>query len=103
MLPVWMTNSTEGDKLGVAQYCVPAVMYIAQQKWIAKGMSEKKVQSNARCLLGGWPLIVFVSLSDNEKLNCDYALTQCIKSSEFVTPNYRDHLVNKAGTIEIHG
>lgn len=41
MLPVWMTNSTEGDKLGVAQYCVPAVMYIAQQKWIAKGMSEK--------------------------------------------------------------
>ncbi|XP_022328128.2 uncharacterized protein LOC111127310 isoform X3 [Crassostrea virginica] len=76
MLPVWMTNSTEGDKLGVAQYCVPAVMYIAQQKWIAK---------------------------DNEKLNCDYALTQCIKSSELVTPNYRDHLVNKAGTIEIHG
>uniref|UniRef100_K1Q2W1 Uncharacterized protein n=1 Tax=Magallana gigas TaxID=29159 RepID=K1Q2W1_MAGGI len=74
MLPVWMTNSLEGDKLGVAQYCVPAVMYIAQQKWIAK---------------------------DNEKLNCDYALTQCIKSSDLVTPNYRDHLVNKAGTIEI--
>lgn len=42
MLPVWMTNSLEGDKLGVAQYCVPAVMYIAQQKWIGKGRSEQK-------------------------------------------------------------
>lgn len=41
MLPVWMTNSLEGE-LGVAQYCVPAVMYIAQQKWIAKGRSQQK-------------------------------------------------------------
>ncbi|XP_061164129.1 uncharacterized protein LOC133173191 isoform X2 [Saccostrea echinata] len=74
MLPVWMMNSTDTDKLGVAQYCVPAVMYIAQQEWIAK---------------------------DEEKLSCDYALTQCIKSSDLVTPNYREFLVNKAGPIEI--
>lgn len=49
----------------------------------------------------GNKLTSFFYISDNEKLNCDYALTQCIKSSDLVTPNYRDHLVNKAGTIEI--
>ncbi|XP_056011493.1 uncharacterized protein LOC125679536 isoform X3 [Ostrea edulis] len=74
MLPVWMMNSKESDEFGVAQYCVPAVMYIAQQEWIAK---------------------------DEEKLNCDYALMQCIKSSDLVTPDYREYLVNKGGPIEI--
>ena len=37
MLPVWMMNSPFPDEFGVAQYCVPAVAYIAQDKWIAKG------------------------------------------------------------------
>ncbi|XP_071155002.1 uncharacterized protein [Mytilus edulis] len=66
MLPVWMSNSTNPDQYGVAQYCVPAVMYIAQDKWINK----------------------------DETINCDYALQQCIKSSDLVTPDYRDHMVN---------
>ncbi|XP_076090634.1 uncharacterized protein LOC143062752 isoform X2 [Mytilus galloprovincialis] len=66
MLPVWMSNSTNPDQYGIAQYCVPAVMYIAQDKWINK----------------------------DETINCDYALQQCIKSSDLVTPDYRDHMVN---------
>ena len=37
MLPVWMSNSTSPDQYGVAQYCVPAIMYIAQDKWLNKG------------------------------------------------------------------
>ncbi|XP_052093379.1 uncharacterized protein LOC127729595 isoform X5 [Mytilus californianus] len=66
MLPVWMSNSMNPDQYGVAQYCVPAVMYLAQDKWINK----------------------------DETINCDYALQQCIKSSDLVTPDYRDHMVN---------
>lgn len=30
----------------------------------------------------------------DETINCDYALQQCIKSSDLVTPDYRDHMVN---------
>ncbi|PIK37935.1 hypothetical protein BSL78_25225 [Apostichopus japonicus] len=34
VLPVWMINCMEPDKLGVAQYCVPAVLYIARDTWV---------------------------------------------------------------------
>lgn len=38
VLPVWMMNSKDNpDQYGVAQYCVPALTYIAQDKWITKG------------------------------------------------------------------
>ncbi|XP_030852962.1 uncharacterized protein LOC105439659 [Strongylocentrotus purpuratus] len=33
VLPVWMVNCTDPNKFGVAQYCIPAAMYIAQDKW----------------------------------------------------------------------
>lgn len=45
MLPVWMMNSKESNEFGVAQYCVPAVMYIAQQEWIAKGRHRNTLQN----------------------------------------------------------
>ena len=37
MLPVWMINCLEPDEYGVAQYCVPALMYIAQDEWTSPG------------------------------------------------------------------
>ncbi|KAK3088094.1 hypothetical protein FSP39_014597 [Pinctada imbricata] len=67
MLPVWMMNSKDPDQFGVAQWCVPAVTYIAQDNWIQK---------------------------DDVKLDSEYSISQCVKSSDLVTPNYRDHLVN---------
>ena len=39
MLPVWFLNCTEPDELGVAQYCVPAVTYVARDLWTVKGNS----------------------------------------------------------------
>ena len=41
MLPVWMINCLEPDEYGVAQYCIPALMYIAQDEWTAPGMSSR--------------------------------------------------------------
>ncbi|KAL4218620.1 hypothetical protein ACF0H5_021210 [Mactra antiquata] len=68
MLPVWLSNSSNPDSLGVAQYCVPALTFIAQNKW-----------------------------TETEKtLNCDYALSQCIKSADLVSTEYRDSLKSMA-------
>jgi hypothetical protein len=38
ILPVWLLNCSSADGLGVAQYCVPALMYIAQNEWIDEGV-----------------------------------------------------------------
>ncbi|XP_045188276.2 uncharacterized protein LOC123546141 isoform X3 [Mercenaria mercenaria] len=68
VLPVWLSNSFDPDSHGVAQYCVPALTYIAQNRW-----------------------------TETEKpLNCDYALSQCIKSADIVTTAYKDSLVAMA-------
>ena len=37
MLPVWMVNCSDPNEVGVAQYCIPAVVYVAQDKWTHKG------------------------------------------------------------------
>ena len=37
MLPVWMCNCDQPDDYGVAQYCIPALVYIAQDNYTHKG------------------------------------------------------------------
>jgi hypothetical protein len=32
-----MCNSLNADKHGVAQHCVPAVVYVAQDDWVVNG------------------------------------------------------------------
>ncbi|CAL1534306.1 unnamed protein product [Lymnaea stagnalis] len=66
VLPVWMSNCPSPDDLGVAQYCIPAVTYIAQNSvtW------TEPVDAN------------------------EYALSQCLKAADLVTPKYRDHLAS---------
>ncbi|XP_041370233.1 uncharacterized protein LOC121384077 [Gigantopelta aegis] len=64
MIPVWMSNCRDPDVLGVAQYCVPALTYIAQDKWTEKGLQP-----------------------------CEFAVSQCLKSSDLLTPQYKEHLV----------
>ncbi|XP_060555277.1 uncharacterized protein LOC132716115 isoform X2 [Ruditapes philippinarum] len=73
VLPVWLSNSLEPDNLGVAQYCVPALTYIAQNKWT----------------------------ETDKPLNSDYALSQCIKSADIVTTAYKDSLVAMASQQEV--
>ncbi|XP_052224239.1 uncharacterized protein LOC127839887 [Dreissena polymorpha] len=68
VLPVWLSNSANVDAVGVSQYCVPALTFIAQQHWT----------------------------ETERQLPCDYALSQCIKSADLVTPSYRDSLVAMA-------
>ncbi|XP_046547907.1 LOW QUALITY PROTEIN: uncharacterized protein LOC124257808 [Haliotis rubra] len=68
VLPVWMSNTTDPDKLGVAQYCVPAVIYIAQDQWVDRD--------------GG--------------LSTEYSISQCRKSADLLTPAYRGHLTKLA-------
>ena len=39
MLPVWMLNCKDPDSYGVAQYCVPALVYVAKDnQWTTDGM-----------------------------------------------------------------
>ncbi|XP_021358965.1 uncharacterized protein LOC110454007 isoform X2 [Mizuhopecten yessoensis] len=65
--PLWLMNSLDDpNDYGVAQYCVPALTFIAQDRWI----------------------------ETEEKLDCSGSLSQCIKSSDMVTPGYHDHMVN---------
>lgn len=66
MLPVWMCNSSNPDD--VAQYCVPALTYIAQNRWT----------------------------ETERQLSCDYSVSQCVRSADIVTPNYKDFLVSVA-------
>ncbi|XP_050417602.1 uncharacterized protein LOC126831043 [Patella vulgata] len=62
VVPVWMTSDKPDDCL--AQYCVPALTFIAQDKWI-----------------------------ENEKiLPCDFSLSQCIKGSDMLSTGYVQHL-----------
>jgi len=37
VLPVWIVNCVEAEELGLAQYCVPAALYIAQDEWTVSG------------------------------------------------------------------
>ena len=37
VVPVWMLNCASPTDHGVAQYCVPAVLYVAQDEWITHG------------------------------------------------------------------
>ncbi|XP_069122481.1 uncharacterized protein [Argopecten irradians] len=65
--PLWLMNSNDDpNKFGVAQYCVPALTFIAQDRWI----------------------------ETEERLDYSGSLSQCVKSSDMVTPGYHDHLVN---------
>ncbi|XP_033763631.1 uncharacterized protein LOC117344863 isoform X3 [Pecten maximus] len=67
--PLWLMNSHEDpNEYGVAQYCVPALTFIAQDRWI----------------------------ETEEKLDYSGSLSQCIKNSDIVTPGYHDHLTNLA-------
>ncbi|KAJ8321201.1 hypothetical protein KUTeg_001243 [Tegillarca granosa] len=75
VLPVWLMNSSDPDEYSVAQYCVPAVTYIAQEQWIA---------------------------NEGEHLNCDYTLSQCVKSSDLLTKPYRDHMISMNSPIREH-
>ncbi|XP_059162638.1 uncharacterized protein LOC131946027 [Physella acuta] len=64
VLPVWMSNCLDPEHLGVAQHCVPAVVYIAHDSstW------QEPIKAN------------------------DYVLTQCHKVADLLTPSYRDYL-----------
>ena len=46
MLPVWMCNCEQPDDYGVAQYCVPALVYIAQDKYTHKGTKVNSITRN---------------------------------------------------------
>ena len=46
MLPVWMCNCDQPDEYSVAQYCVPALCYIAQDQYTQKGESHSGVNNN---------------------------------------------------------
>ena len=37
VVPVWMLNCASPSEHGIAQYCIPAVSYIAQDEWIVNG------------------------------------------------------------------
>ena len=41
MLPVWLLNCDAPSELGVMQYCVPALMYIAMDSAIHPGKQNK--------------------------------------------------------------
>ncbi|KAI8518508.1 hypothetical protein Bbelb_045250 [Branchiostoma belcheri] len=64
VLPVWVSNCADPTALGVAQYCVPAVMYIAQDEW-----TEETVTTD-----------------------CSYSVGQCLQGGDLLTPGYIRHL-----------
>ncbi|XP_071481714.1 uncharacterized protein [Diadema antillarum] len=66
VLPVWMLNCTDPNKMGVAQYCIPAVMYIAQDRW--------------------------THFDDAEPLSSAYSVQQSLKGGDLLSPAYRHHL-----------
>ncbi|XP_071948392.1 uncharacterized protein [Antedon mediterranea] len=66
--PVWMINSNDPDALGIAQYCIPAVMYIATDKWTTTDMT----------------------------LTSEYSVQQCLRGSELLTPSYVEHIAGCA-------
>ncbi|KAL9988441.1 hypothetical protein ACROYT_G002886 [Oculina patagonica] len=69
VFPVWMLNCTSPSEHGVAQHCVPAVLYVAQDEWVTHDSSQK--------------------------LDCRYSVSQCVKASDILTPNYVQFLTNQ--------
>ena len=51
MFPTWMSNCYEPEKFGVAQYCVPALTYIAKDKWTHTG--KLKLQATISLTMPG--------------------------------------------------
>lgn len=70
VFPVWMLNCASPSEHGVAQYCVPAVFYVAQDEWITHDSSQK--------------------------LDCSYSVSQCLKAADILTPNYIQFLTSQA-------
>ncbi|XP_066293696.1 uncharacterized protein [Branchiostoma lanceolatum] len=64
VLPVWVSNCADPTALGVAQYCVPAVMYIAQDEWTEETLTT----------------------------DCSYSVGQCLQGGDLLTPGYIRHL-----------
>ncbi|KAH9489873.1 hypothetical protein Btru_051806 [Bulinus truncatus] len=65
VLPVWTSNCSNPDDLGVAQFCVPACTYIARDEFIWR----EPIQPN------------------------EFAISQCVKAADLLTPAYKDHLL----------
>lgn len=72
VLPVWFSNSKDPENYGVCQYCVPALTYIAQNDWT----------------------------ETDTPLSYDYSLSQCIKSADICTQEYRENLLNMTKQIQ---
>ncbi|XP_035828415.1 uncharacterized protein LOC118478605 [Aplysia californica] len=74
VLPVWMSNCTEGTEdggLGVAQYCVPAVMYIAK----TRATWQEPVDPN------------------------QFVVSQCHKAADITSPAYQGHLASFSSPV----
>ena len=56
LLPVWMCNSERPDLHGLAQFCVPALVYIAQEHFTHKGNAKGFVK-NSVCM---WVVLIHV-------------------------------------------
>ena len=39
-LPIWLLNCDAPEELGIAQYCVAGLMYVAQDLWVQKGLCK---------------------------------------------------------------
>ena len=52
VLPVWMLNCSEPDELGIAQYCVAALTYVAKNQCTQQG-----VWGDLRCLFPWFPCV----------------------------------------------
>ncbi|XP_041480806.1 uncharacterized protein LOC121428316 [Lytechinus variegatus] len=66
VLPVWMVNCPDPNQLGVAQYCIPAVMYIAQDKW--------------------------THTDESSPLASGYSVRQCMTGADLLSPAYKQHI-----------
>lgn len=66
--------------------------------WMLMNVNECRIYDKVALVLR-----IFIIINDNSSYNyvffsdstlsCDYALSQCIKSADLVTPSYRDSLV----------
>ncbi|XP_028394644.1 uncharacterized protein LOC114518835 isoform X2 [Dendronephthya gigantea] len=73
IVPVWMCNSLNPVEHGVCQHCVPAVVYIAQDDWIAP---------------------------DPATLDTSFTLKQCILGTDLLTSNYQHFLDNQRAVAD---
>lgn len=67
IVPVWVCNATDPDSYHIAQYCVPAVTYIARDPWTCP-------------------------LSDLPASSKEYSLRQVINGAEQLSTGFKDHL-----------